>query len=161
MRRLALHPRLLDEPPLLQGDDVPDDLRLRYARGVVQLVHCPRAPLHLHEERVPLQLHRRSLLHDEAVPRVRDRLAEDVACGRQLPLLAQEPPDPLALDGPSCRLDPGLPVHPHPPPLIGVGPSSLIVSVNSVMVFWNFSPSPAEIHSSLSLSGSYPNCCMS
>ena len=40
----------------------------------------------------------------------------------------------------------------------GVGPSSLIVSTNSTIVFWNFSPSEAETHSSLSLLGSNPYC---
>ena len=40
----------------------------------------------------------------------------------------------------------------------GLGPRVLIVLTNSVMVFWNFSPSEAETHSSLSLLGSKPYC---
>ena len=42
--------------------------------------------------------------------------------------------------------------------LRGVGPSALTVSTKSTTVFWNFSPSDAETHSSLSLLGSNPYC---
>src|SRR4030042_1143356 len=162
LRRLALHACLFDQPPSLESDHVLNDLRLRDARGIVQLVHGPRSGLHLLEQEVPLQLHARSLLYDDIVPRLGDGLAENVSRGDQSALLSEEPPDPLALDCPQCRPYPGLPErHPHSPPLKGETPSSLIVFVNSTMVFWNFSPSPAETHSSLSLSGSYPTCWMS